>query len=62
MPKDRWELLDNTDGQCKGYLQIKCNGIRVADAFPYFAHATKEDSERVRRRAQEIVDRMNASQ
>lgn len=59
---DKWELRDNTDGKMKGYLEIRCNGRRVADAFPYPGNADTGHSEWVRRRAQEIVDAMNRQQ
>jgi hypothetical protein len=58
--KDRWTLLDNSDGKSKGYLEIRCNSRRVADAFPYPGHADAAYSEWIRRKVQEIVDKMNA--
>ena len=56
---DKWDLIDKTDGKLKGYLEIRCNGRRIADAFPYPGNADVGHSEWIRRRAQEIVDRMN---
>lgn len=59
---DKWDLIDKTDGKMKGYLEIRCNGNRIADAFPCPGHADQEYSVRIRQKAQEIVDTMNGDQ
>ena len=51
-----WQLVDNSDGERKGWLMILKDGVRVADAFPY---AAKADPQFVRLQAQRIVDGMN---
>ena len=51
-----WQMVDNSDGERKGWLMIMKDGVRVADAFPY---AAKADPQFVRAQAQRIVDAMN---
>lgn len=51
-----WQLIDNSDGERKGWLTIMKDGIRVADAFPFAANA---DAAFVREQAQRIVETMN---
>lgn len=51
-----WQLVDNSDGERKGWLMIMKDGIRIADAFPY---AAKADPAFVREQAQRIVETMN---
>lgn len=53
-----WTLEDNTNGKNGGYLQIKRDGQRVVDAFPY---AKDADEQWVRDQAKLIVDTMNRS-
>lgn len=55
----KWTIEDNTNGKNGGYLQIKRDGKRVADCFPY---AREADPEWVRTEAQRIVDKMNAAE
>jgi len=52
----KWTLLDYTNKKDKGYIVITCDGVRVADAFPY---AKDADPDFVRRHIKLIVDTMN---
>ena len=52
-----WQLVDNSDGERKGWLTITKDGVRVADAFPYTNKAPSPQW--VREQAQRIVDAMN---
>lgn len=54
----KWKLEDNA-GTNKGYLRLTCDGIRVADFFPFAAGA---DEQWVREQAAIIVETMNRAQ
>lgn len=53
-----WQLIDQSNGQTKGYLRITRNGVRVADVFPY---APGIDAEWTVEMARLIVETMNNS-
>lgn len=50
-----WTLEDNTNNTA-GYLTIKCNGERVADAFPF---APRVDQKKLRERLAWMIEALN---